>query len=70
MTNQDTEIPEKFRDWREARRFRAWELHLKGWTQARVAEALGQPMVQEGAQGRAAVAAQPQRWRSQTEDKV
>jgi transposase len=46
MTNQDTEIPEKFRDWREARRFRAWELHLKGWTQARVAEALG---VTEGA---------------------
>jgi transposase len=28
-------------EWREARRFRAWELHLKGWSQQRIAEALG-----------------------------
>jgi transposase len=46
MTDQNTEIPKNFRDWREARRFRAWELHLKRWTQAQIAEALG---VTEGA---------------------
>jgi transposase len=46
MNDQNGEIPKTFRDWREARRFRAWELHLKGWTQARIAEALG---VTEGA---------------------
>jgi transposase len=46
MNDQKTEIPKKFRDWREARRFRAWELHLKNWTQAQIAEALG---VSEGA---------------------
>jgi transposase len=46
MTDQNAEIPKDFRDWREARRFRAWALHLKGWTQARIAEALG---VTEGA---------------------
>ena len=28
-------------DWREARRFRAWELHQKGWKQCLIAEALG-----------------------------
>lgn len=28
-------------DWREARRFRAWELKQKGWKQSRIAEALG-----------------------------
>lgn len=28
-------------DWREVRRFRAWELHLQGWSQQRIAEALG-----------------------------
>jgi len=28
-------------DWREARRFRAWELHQKGWKQRKIAEALG-----------------------------
>jgi transposase len=46
MNDQNTEIPKKFHDWREARRFRAWELHLKEWTQAQIAEALG---VTEGA---------------------
>jgi len=29
------------RDWREARRLRAWELHQKGWQQKDIAEALG-----------------------------
>jgi transposase len=29
------------KDWREGRRFRAWELKEKGWTQQRIAEALG-----------------------------
>jgi transposase len=28
-------------DWREARRFRAWELKQKGWKQKDIAEALG-----------------------------
>jgi transposase len=46
MNDQNAEIPKNFRDWREARRFRAWELHLKRWTQAQIAEALG---VTEGA---------------------
>ena len=41
-----SEIPTTFRDWREARRFRAWQLHEEGWNQARIAEALG---VTEGA---------------------
>lgn len=35
------EIPESFRDHWEWRRFRAWELHEAGWSQARIAEALG-----------------------------
>ncbi len=29
------------KDWREARRFRAWELKQKGWRQRDIAEALG-----------------------------
>ena len=29
------------KDWRECRRFRAWELKEKGWTQQKIAEALG-----------------------------
>jgi transposase len=28
-------------DWREGRRLRAWDLHQQGWTQTRIAEALG-----------------------------
>jgi transposase len=28
-------------DWLEGRRLRAWELHEQGWTQQRIAEALG-----------------------------
>jgi transposase len=35
------QIPKTFRDWREARRFRAWQLKEKGWKQANIAEALG-----------------------------
>lgn len=34
-------IPESFRDHWEWRRFRAWELHEDGWSQARIAVALG-----------------------------
>jgi transposase len=29
------------RDWREARRSRAWELHQQGWQQTKIAQALG-----------------------------
>jgi len=29
------------KDWREARRFRAWDLYQKGWKQSHIAEALG-----------------------------
>lgn len=36
----------KPKDWREARRLRAWELKQKGWQQTAIAEALG---VSEGA---------------------
>jgi transposase len=32
---------ETYQDWREARRFRAWELHQQGWQQKKIAEALG-----------------------------
>ena len=35
-----------YSDWREARRIRAWELKQQGWTQRKIAEALG---VSEGA---------------------
>ncbi len=35
------EIPKTFSNWREARRFRAWELKQEGWNQTRIAEALG-----------------------------
>lgn len=34
-------IPRTFRDHWEWRRFRAWELHEDGWSQARIATALG-----------------------------
>ena len=39
--NNKQEIPKAFSNWREARRFRAWELKQKGWSQTRIAEALG-----------------------------
>ncbi len=38
MNETKTEQP---KDWREARRLRAWALHQKGWKQAAIAEALG-----------------------------
>lgn len=38
MDRTKTEQP---KDWREARRLRAWELHQKGWKQTAIAEALG-----------------------------
>lgn len=41
MNDQTEDIPKNYSHWREARRFRAWELHLIGWTQAQIAEALG-----------------------------
>lgn len=41
MKDGNDKIPKTFKDWREARRFRAWELKQKGWTQTRIAEALG-----------------------------
>ncbi len=41
IQNELKEVPKRFNDWREARRFRAWELHEKGWSQKLIAEALG-----------------------------
>lgn len=41
MKDGNDKIPKTFKDWREARRFRAWELKQRGWTQTRIAEALG-----------------------------
>jgi transposase len=38
MDGEETSLP---RDWREARRLRAWELKQKGWKQRDIAEALG-----------------------------
>ncbi len=34
-------IPTTFQNWREYRRFQAWELKQQGWSQTRIAEALG-----------------------------
>ena len=34
-------IKRKPTDWREARRFRAWELKEEGWSQSEIAVALG-----------------------------
>ena len=38
MSNVEDQQPV---DWQESRRFRAWELHQQGWSQARIAEELG-----------------------------
>src|SRR3954447_9379344 len=38
MSKPDPEPPTS---WREGRRLRAWDLHLMGWTQSQIAEALG-----------------------------
>ncbi len=35
------QLSNQSKDWRECRRFRAWELKEKGWTQQKIAEALG-----------------------------
>ena len=37
----DNSLSKEATDWREGRRLRAWELKQKGWTQQRIAEALG-----------------------------
>ncbi len=37
----DEKTKQQPKDWREARRMRAWELHQKGWQQKDIAEALG-----------------------------
>jgi transposase len=37
----DTKLTPAPADWREGRRLRAWELHQQGWSQSRIAEALG-----------------------------
>jgi transposase len=34
-------MPKANRAWREGRRLRAWELHQQGWSQLRIAQALG-----------------------------
>jgi transposase len=36
-----TTDPQQPLNWHEGRRLRAWELHQMGWTQTRIAEALG-----------------------------
>ena len=41
MNKENKTTPKTFSDWREARRYRAWELKQKGWTQTQIAEALG-----------------------------
>ena len=38
MSTPDPHTP---RSWHEGRRLRAWDLHLKGWTQQHIADALG-----------------------------
>ena len=37
----NTNLSSQASDWREGRRFRAWELHQQGWTQQQIADALG-----------------------------
>jgi transposase len=41
MEGMKTTLSPSPSDWREVRRFRAWELHLQGWTQKHIAAALG-----------------------------
>ena len=41
MEKPTTRLSTGATDWREGRRLRAWELHEQGWTQKRIAEALG-----------------------------
>ena len=37
----ENQLSNRSKDWREGRRFRAWELKEKGWKQQKIAEALG-----------------------------
>ncbi len=37
----DNTLSKEATDWREGRRLRAWELKQEGWSQQRIAEALG-----------------------------
>ena len=37
----DNSLSKEATDWREGRRLRAWELKQEGWTQQRIADALG-----------------------------
>ena len=37
----DNSLSKEVADWREGRRLRAWELKQQGWSQQRIAEALG-----------------------------
>jgi len=37
----DNSLSKEATDWREGRRLRAWELKQRGWSQQRIAEALG-----------------------------
>jgi transposase len=41
MEDKNSEAPKQTTDWREYRRFRAWELHQQGWKQQDIADALG-----------------------------
>ena len=40
-TETTDEVPATFSNWREYRRFQAWELKQQGWSQTRIAKALG-----------------------------
>ncbi len=37
----DNSLSKEATDWREGRRLRAWELKKEGWSQQRIADALG-----------------------------
>jgi transposase len=41
VSEQSKKLSAGATDWREGRRLRAWELHEQGWSQVRIAEALG-----------------------------
>ena len=41
MDNMQKQLLDRPKGWREGRRFRAWELREKGWTQQGIAGALG-----------------------------
>ena len=41
IDNMKKQLSNRPKGWREGRRFRAWELREKGWTQQRISDALG-----------------------------